>query len=588
KTATGEAQKPAVGGKSTAPKTAPEDAQKPTVSGKGTASNTTPEEAQINLRVPVWSSRFSQFPVALVNDDPITLEDVTKNLVSTHAERGDDKKQTGKIDYSKILDRLINVRLAVQEAINIGFDELPEFKSAMDQYSRATLAVLARDEIAKDVQADPAAVEKAYKEAVTEWKISSFLFEKEDDAKSVADAVKAGKSFDELAQKAIAEKKAKAGEQGTYIKPRELQPDIEKRLATMEVGSVSPVLKFESGKVHGFTIIRLEDKRTPENAGARKWAEQAVLAVNKAAAVNEYKQKLYKQYVTIRERLLDGLNLDSPKTKIQELLTDTRVIAEVKDEKPVTVGALMLALNDKHYHGLARAAEEKKLNQEKGPVLHELIDKLVLHQEALRRGLDKGADYQYAINEFKASTLFGLFIERVIYPDFKLKDEDVKAYYQAHKGEFMRREKMRITSFAFGNRKDAESALAKLRKGDDINWVRANAEGLVTDSSESIFSLYEGRDLDAGEMPENLRQAVAGARKGDFRLYASSDGLFYVLAIAAVTPPQQKPFEEVSGLIEKTIFSDKFNQAVEDWFVKLRAASDVKVYLSGYPAGTRK
>jgi parvulin-like peptidyl-prolyl isomerase len=73
---------------------------------------------------------------------------------------------------------------------------------------------------------------------------------------------------------------------------------------------------------------------------------------------------------------------------------------------------------------------------------------------------------------------------------------------------------------------------------------------------------------------------VAGSRPGDFRLYPGPDGRFYVLSILDIIPSRLQAFEEVKKEIQKKVFENKLNGALEDWFSKLRAASEIKVYLS--------
>lgn len=555
------------------------EAQQPAVISRGTGTKMALEQFRVTLRVPVMSPLFSQVPIALVNDDPIRMEDLTHSLASVHKEKVDTAKQTGKIDYEKILDRLINVRLVIQEATNIGLNELPEFKSAVDDFSYQALASGLTKELTKDTKTDPEAVEKRYKNIVVEWKIKSLFFEKEEDAKNLADAVKAGKNFDELAEKAVADKKAKGEKEGNFVKPKDLLPVIAAEISTLGTGSVSTLIKVQEGEKQGFTILKLEDKRYPENPEAREQAEQSILYEKKSEVAREYKKTLYKKYVTMRERRLDKLNYESPKINIDELLADTGVLAEIKGEKPITVADLTEALNKKHYHGLDKAAESKKVNAEKKPLLFSLIDKQVILKEALERGIDKTEEYQNRLKDFKNSTLFGLFIERVVVPNVNVMESDLKSYFEAHKGEYVYPEMMKLTSLVFGNKHDAESALKMLRKGADIDWVRANATGLVATADDDPLSL-NGRVLAMKALPEDMRIALAGAHKGDFKLYVGIESRYYALAIQEVIPSSQQPYEEVRESISSPVLNSKIGEAVEGWFLKLRAASDVKVYLS--------
>jgi hypothetical protein len=558
------------------------DAPKPAVASQSTGTGSALEGPAITVKVPIFSSQADNVPLAMVNDEPITLGDLTAALGAAHEERDTAMKQSGgKIDYDKILERLINVKLVIQEARRIGFDELPEFKSAVEDYSTNAQAEQLMREVTKDVKADPAAVEKLYKELVVEWKIKSILFEKEEDAKSMAEALKAGTSYEELTKKAVAENKAKSFDEAGFVKPKDLSAHIMETLATMETGSVSPIVRVQSGKTKAFTIMKLEEKRYPDDPKAREQAERTVLASKKAEAWEAYKTSLVKKYVKVNDKIVNGLDYDANYKKMPEMLKDKRVIAEIKGEKPITVGDLTDELANKFWHGPEQAAKAKKINKEKRPTLFLMIGKRLIAKDVLARGIDKSDEYLKGLKAFEDQTLFGLFVERVVMPDVKVTEAEVKAYFEAHQKEYQYPEMMKVSSLAFGSKRDAESALKSLKKGSDMNWVRSNADGVVAKSEDDPLTSLSGSILSLSSMPKGMSSAVAGARAGEYRLYeGNEEGRFYVLSIDDAIPARPQPYEEVRGPISEKVFNENFVRAMEDWFQKLRSASSIKIYFA--------
>jgi len=555
--------------------------KQPEMISRGTETRAAPGEIQLTLKVSASDPLFSRFPIATVNDDVIRMDELTKALASSHTDKSRQAGVAGKIDYSKILDRLINIRLIAQEAANIGLDELPEFKTEAEANALGTRADLVMKEISKDARADPLEVEKRFKERVVEWKIKSVLFEKEDDAKAMSDAIKAGKNFDELAKKALDEKKAKGGEQGVYLKPKDMLPQIAAAASALGLGAVTPVIKLASEKNTRFVILKLEDKRYPENPEARQRAEQAALVDKKNEVLAEYQKTLITAQVTVKEKLLDKTDYDSPKANYKKLLSDTSVVAEFKDGKAITVGALTEALQNKFFHGLEQAAKDKLVNNAKGKVLHKLIEDQLIANEAIRRGIEKSDEYQDRIRALQFSGLMGLFIEKVVIPDITVTDDEMRSYFQDHKGEYLDPEMLKMVSLDFGNKRDAEAALAKLKKGADINWVRANAEGLVASPDEENGSTTGMLILTTKSLPEEMAKSLAGAKAGDVRLSAGPDGRFSVVSVQEVIPARQQPFEQVRKELWKKVFDATLSKSMEDWFRKLREAASVKIYLSG-------
>jgi parvulin-like peptidyl-prolyl isomerase len=510
--------------------------------------------------------------VATVNDETITLDEFNQEVSSSKMGKSAEGKKGSE---SELLRRLINTKLIIQEARKIGLDELPEAKNMVDVFSRVTLRELLAERRLKDIKADGREVEKFYRELVKEWKIKSVVFEKEDAAKKMEEEIKGGKNFDEMAQKVVAEGTAKGGEESNYLSRRELLPQVGETISRLEVGSVSPVIPVGSG----FVILKVEDIRYPESQEAREQAKQEALTLEKERVLKEYNDALIKKYVKLNKKVLDGIDFEAKEPGFQKFLKDKRVVAEIKGEKPITVGELTDYLRQQIYHGVQRAIESKKLNERKTSTLEEMLQKRVFKMEALRLGIDKTEVYKNRVKEYENSVIFGAFIQKAVVPDIKLKEEDLKSYYNDHIKDYTFPEMMKINSLVFAKRESAEKALENLRKGTDFQWLMENTEGQIDKSKSKDVLSFEGKFLTTKDLPGGVRKSVSGTRPGDFRLYESPEGYFYVLAIQDVIPAKPQPYEEAKNKIAKIVFDDKLKKAVEEWAEKLRAVSDVKVYL---------
>jgi len=514
--------------------------------------------------------------VATVNDEPITLEEFNQELASLHAGVTEEKK-VGKTKESALLRRLINMRLILQEAKRIGLDELPEVKNMVDVYSKATLRELLIERHLKDAKPDEKDVERLYKDLTKESKIKSVIFEKEDAAKKMEEEIKAGGHFDELAKQVVADGTAKGGEEGKYVKGKDLLPQIAQTVSKMEVGSISPIIQVGTG----FVILRVEDIRFPEDPEAKKLAVKQALYLQKEKLFKEYNDALMKKYVKVHKETLDGLDYESKEPGFQKLLEDQRVVAEIEGEKPITVAELTEALGQQFYHGIERAIESKRLNEKKMLVLEEILYKRILRKEALRLGIDKTEAYKSKVKEYENSVIFGAFVQKAIVPDVKVTEEESKAYYNKHIGEYTFPEMMKIRSLVFVKRNAAERAIEKLRNGTELQWLMENAEGQVDKNTPDLLT-FDGKSLTVRDLPEGVRKVLSGAKPGDFRLYASPEGYFYILSIEDVVPAKPQSFEEAKKAVANKVFSEKLNKAVEAWADKLRAASDVKVYMKDH------
>ena len=504
--------------------------------------------------------------VATTNGEPLTLNEFNRELALAQG-----------TSRSELLRRLINGSLIVQEARRIGLDDLQEIKKMVETFSSVTLREELMEKQVQKVQVDQKEVEKLYKELTKEWKISSILVEKEDVAKKMTEEMKAGKSFDELSKESVAAGKAKRGEQGEYLKVKDIHPEVVKVVSKMKVGSISPAIDIKSG----FVILRLEDVRNTKDPEAMKQAKDEALKRKKVQVLKDYSQALIKKYAKVNEDVLRRLNYESKTPGFDAMLKDKRAVAEIKGENSITVGELTQHLRMQLYHGVERAVETKKLNSKKASALDEMVYKRVFRKEALRLGLNKTESYKRRVREYENSLLFGAFVNKVIVPDIKWKEEEVKAYYQEHIKEYTLPEMMKINGLVFARRGDAEAAIEKLRKGTEFLWLATNAEGQVDKNTQGLLP-FEGKLMTTKDLPEGVQKAIHGARAGDFRLYESPAGYFYVLAIQDVIPSKPQPYQEAKEAVSRKVFDEKVRKAVEDYAVRLRAVSDVKIYLKNH------
>lgn len=505
--------------------------------------------------------------VATINDEPITLEEFNRELLPLKA-TGNKKAE------DELLKRLINIRLIIQEARRMGLDELKELKERVDAFSRVTLRDDLIERHVKDIKPDEKEVDKTYRESIKELKIKSILFEKEEDAKTMEDVLKGGKDFDETLKKFLADKRGKDNEEENYLKNKEVLPEIADAASKMKIGSTSPVVKIKTG----FVIFKLEDIRFLDDLKIKERVRLEILQQKQKEAFVKYDKALKAKYAKVNDQILKTLDFESKEPGFEKLLKDKRLVAEIKGEKPISVGEFAEYMKQQLFHGVERAVEAKRLNKKKNQILDEMLQKRVLRKEALHLGIDKTEGYKNKVKEYENFLIFGAFVQKAVAPDVKLREEELKANYDEHIKEYTYPEMMKIVSLVFGKRDDSERAAVNLRKGADFQWMKENAEGQVDQNTKGILN-FDGRLVTTKDLPEGVQKAVTGAQTGDFRLYESPENHYYVLYIQELIPSKPQPYTEVREKIAKKIYNEKLTKAVEEYAGKLRAVSDVKIYL---------
>jgi hypothetical protein len=518
--------------------------------------------------------RYGRPAVASVNADPISLDQFLLE-VGAGADRA--RLQQGRATPAEmdVLDRLITIRLIVQEATTMGLGDTPEIKKQVEVASREIMREVLYARLTRDVQPDPAAVDKAFKDLAREWKTSSVLFQDKSAAAAAQKAMAGGAPFDQVAAGAVASKAARIDADDKYHPKADYLPQILEAIAPLRIGQVSPVIQVPAG----YVVLRVADMRYPPNPALLAEARKQVLSRRQEAALKAHEQALRRQYVTLHKAVLDGIDYQAAKPGINALLADRRAVADIRGAAPVTVADLTDYLRMQFYHGDDPVRQGKRMNAMKGAGLDAMVGRRLSNAEALRLGIDKTPEYVDRVKGYRESLVFDTFIQKVIVPPNKMTEPEVRRYYDTHPRDYSSPEMLRLRGLAFARRGSAEDAMRKLREGADYRWMLANADGRVPKGTAGLMTFDERPLIPAG-MPEGLRKAVAGARAGEYRLYASPEGVFYVVGVQSVVAPTPQPYDQVREEIAKKLYGEKLKKAVEAYAARLRAHAKIETYLT--------
>ncbi|QWV96504.1 peptidyl-prolyl cis-trans isomerase [Geomonas nitrogeniifigens] len=534
------------------------------------------DDTTLRLNVPLYSPHFFDTPLAVVGEDKITVGDLQQALMAVHEKVKDEHVVSSKKIFMEPLQRLINIRLVVQEAKGMELDKLAEVKEDLDKYAEQQLRQVLFQDRVKDIKPDEKRVEKEYRQAIKEMKMKTALFKKEADAKKFLQDVKAGKKFEDLREKAFNEAKAEpvGRNEELFATNEAVGPVISEALVDAKPGTLTPVIEI----TNGYLVIKVEDVRYVESPEKKEIAKNKVLAQQRLESLKGYKADLLKQYAKENTKLIKSLDFDAPKPGFDHYLKDKRVVMTIKGEKPITVADLAETLQMKFFHGIENAIKEKKLNREKLLALDELESVRLFRRVSLDKGLDKSEEYLKRIQAYQDKVLFTTFVEKAVKPEVSITLKDAKDYYQAHLADYQTPAMILLDGIAFTNKQLAQSAADKLRSGVDFGWMKSNAEGQIPKEARGLL-VFEDQMLAVPGLPEPMQKVLTGARKDDYKLYESPEGYVYVIYVKEFTPPAAQDFELVKNAIGEKISYEHLNQQIEKWFAKLREAYPVKIYL---------
>lgn len=544
------------------------------------------EDELLLAEVPLFSDFFQEVPVALVNEEPITVAEFSADLTSVHNEMSGTEAATGsKENIQRLMDRLITVRLIEQEARNIGFDQTSAFTKQAEEFKENTLLYALLNKQLEGHRLDDEAVDALYHQVSLQGKFANYKFTSEKDAVAVREGYAEGKDFDALIAEALAKKQAIAGEQQGFLRFKDLLPNIASEAAELEVGGVSQIFR----QADGFLLFKLLERQFVEDPQALDYAKTNVWERQKADFAHKYITETVDRYAVFNEQAKEDLNFHKLKetnpdiklgAALEPLLKDQRVLVTLSLPTPVvlTVADLAEKIRDSYFHGVDAALDAKEVDTKKQQILDDTLFRIVGTYEAQKLGLDRTEKYRMETAEFERRLLFDIFMAKVVTPDVRYEEEEVQQYYAQHQAEYMTPAMFKFQSLPFYRKADADKAAAKLRGGSDFKWVSANSEGLVEVQNKDLLQ-FDRNILSLSALPKSLQSQAAGVQRGDSLVYAQPDNFYYVLYFEDVYPPEARPYAQVRKDLLGIVYQEKVAATLEDWVEKLKEAYATKVFL---------
>ncbi len=201
----------------------------------------------------------------------------------------------------------------------------------------------------------------------------------------------------------------------------------------------------------------------------------------------------------------------------------------------------------------------------------------LLVQEARRRGY---ADHPVVVRSRKRHAVQRL-IRRLFDARFRPRDvpeDEIRAYYEAHRDEFRHPELRRAAHILVADRKEAERLLAELRS-KDLAAFREAARRHSLDEETRLrggdlrFFTREGkrpRSPDEPVHPALVKAAFALKERGQFVEAPIVVGnRWSVLVLTAVRPAIEQPYPEAAEVIRRNLWRRKREAAIEAFVQRL-------------------
>lgn len=500
--------------------------------------------------------------VAVVNDEEIYLDEVNRAVAEWHQSL-EGELPTEDISFSSVLDRLINARLLIQEAVDVGLYERPDFTEKVRRYQDQTLIGLLKRPQLSGLKPDNEEIERIYRNETRHWKFRALAFEDPEHAREFRRKLDKESHFETLAELFIKDGKAawEGGEE--EIREADVASEISSAFVGKEVGGITRIIRM----AERYFVFKLTAVSYPESPSARAKASRSALVSKRKDILEKFLDQLVDKYVTVDRKILTTVGRD----EFSDIKNDKRVVAKISGEDPVLAADLLSYLEDKSYHGGNASEHMETILADPEAVLKKAVEKRLYLKEAREEGIDRSDRYLGMVADFENSLLFGMYMEEFLVPQARVSEEKVRTAYEKRTGEFLLPQKIEMDVLTFSDEGSAEKALASLKGGADVNWLGKNAGGLAQKG-------VTREQIVPDTLPPELKSNFTGVTQGDIGLYQTGNDTYKVFLIKDLPPREKEPFELVRPRIARELFNKNMEQVFEDLTAELRELSKIIIY----------
>ncbi len=209
--------------------------------------------------------------------------------------------------------------------------------------------------------------------------------------------------------------------------------------------------------------------------------------------------------------------------------------------------------------------------------LNTLILRKVMVQKAREMGLDKVEGVQSKIATFMQEVTQRVLIEELIKREILDKviitDKEAKAYYDEHKEEFTKKEKVKIRQIIVATEEEAQKIHQELEDGADF----------VKMSEEKSASQHKGIqasslvELERGRMPGQFEEVCFSLGVGEISEAVETSLGYHIIKLEHKEEAAIKEFYEVSDEIKKKLLSGKQQKEHQKWLRELEEQSKIEI-----------
>ncbi|MFK7931752.1 MAG: peptidyl-prolyl cis-trans isomerase [Myxococcota bacterium] len=227
--------------------------------------------------------------------------------------------------------------------------------------------------------------------------------------------------------------------------------------------------------------------------------------------------------------------------------------------------------------GGAALSEEDRL-----AVLNELVDQKALYLEAKRQGIEQDPKVQ--------RQMIQILLRRTVYNQVKsndFTDEDLRAFYEAHRDDFVIPEKVRARRIFVKAGQSRSKEEAKVMADKAVARIGGDIDTFVKVAGELSEGPYRGRGGDMGlitregraGMPQDVVDRAFSMKPGEIsEAFWAEDG-YNIVAVVLRRDKVERTFVQMKGAVLRRAKAERQKTLYDETVARLREGTDIKLNL---------
>jgi peptidyl-prolyl cis-trans isomerase C len=205
--------------------------------------------------------------------------------------------------------------------------------------------------------------------------------------------------------------------------------------------------------------------------------------------------------------------------------------------------------------------------------LGEIIKKEIMYQEALKKEIDKGAEFQKKLEEFKKVSLISELFEKEILSKAKVSDEEIRDFFEKNKEEFTTTSHLRASHILVKTKDEANKILTRIEEGEKF-------VDIAKEASIDKTSAKNGGDLgffSKGQMVPEFENAASALEVGVISDPVKTPFGYHIIKVTDRKKGPVVEFDRVKDMITQKLSGEKQKEVFDNYITELKLKYEIEI-----------